>query len=271
MSDKQTLPVFQQHQYAFTATIRNPEQNPTPDGIEERRMNVYRELVYNNIEDLLANFFPVLKQILAENRWQGMVRDFVANHKSQTPIFMKLAGEFVDFLQSEYDSKPDDPGYLIELAHYEWVEVALDTACEEPDWPNIDRDGDLLSAAPYLSPLTWPLCYEYPVHRIGPDNLSVEPQSTFLLVYRDSGDEVQFMEINAGSMQLVHSLKRNGQSKVQHTGRQLLKQIADDMRHPRPEAVVAGGLQTLREWSERDIVLGTQKVLGTHKVLGTNK
>jgi hypothetical protein len=256
---KQTLPAFQQHQYAFTATIRNPEQYATPAGIEERRMNAYRELVYNNIEDLLANFFPVLKQILSEYRWHDIVREFVANHKSQTPIFMKLAEEFVGFLQSESEAKLDDPHYLIELAHYEWVEIALDIASEEPQWHKLNQDGDLLSQAPYLSPLIWPLSYDYPVHRIGPENSSPKPQATFLLVYRDQTDEVQFMETNLGAMHLLNRLTSNAQSETKLAGMRLLQQIADEMQHPEPDVVIAGGLQTLREWQERDIVLGTYK------------
>ncbi len=256
---KQTLPAFQQHQYAFTATIRNPEQYETPPGIEERRMNVYRELVFNNIEDLLANFFPVLKQILLEKRWHCVVREFVATHKSQSPIFMKLAEEFVGFLQSKYETKPEDPDYLVELAHYEWVEIALDIASEEPQWHIIDQLGDLLSEAPYVSPLIWPLGYEYPVHRIGPGNTYAKPQTTFLLVYRDLTDEVQFMEINSVSMHLLNKLIINAQSETKLPGRHLLQQIANEMQHPEPDMVIATGLQILQEWQARDIVLGTYR------------
>lgn len=248
---------FRVHQLAFTATIRDPANNPTPAGIEERRMEIYRELVYNNIEDLLANFFPVLKQITPEIRWHKIVRDFVVNHKSQTPIFMKLAAEFVDFLQNTYKPGKDDPDFMVELAHYEWVEIALDTANEEPPWQRINRSGDLLLQTPCLTPLIRPLSYNYPVHRIGPDNLAVQPEPTFLLVYRDNNDEVQFMEINAFSMQLLNLLKINGESETKSTGMQLLQRIATEIRHPDPEVVITGGLQIMNEWYKRDILLGT--------------
>lgn len=259
LETKTDLPGFQKHQLAFTATIRNPDHFQTPDGVEERRMAVYRELVYNNIEDLLANFFPVLKQITPETRWHNMVRDFVANHKSKTPIFMKLAEEFVGYLQSEYEPKPDDPVFLVELAHYEWVEMALDTASEEAEWGRINREGDLMSGAPYLSPLIWSLNYQYPVHRIGPDNMPTEPQATFLLVYRDNADEVQFMEINPVAAHLLSVLKINQQNETKSTGMQLLQQIADEMQHPNPDVVISGGLQIMQEWLKRDILLGTYK------------
>ena len=256
---KCVLQEFQQHQYAFTATIRNPEQRTTPPGIEERRMEVYRELVYNNIEDLLANFFPVLKQVTFETRWHSIVRDFVANHKSKTPIFMKLGEEFVSYLQTEFSPQADDPGFLIELAHYEWVEIALDIANEEPEWVSINRRGDFASEIPYLSPLIWLLYYQYPVHRIGPDYLPAARSAIHLLVYRDNSDEVQFMEMNPITAHLLNVIKLNSQSETKRCGMQLLQQIATDLQHPKPDIVISGGLQTMQEWFERDVLLGTYK------------
>ena len=46
-------PDFQKKQYAFAAHIRDPENNPAPTGIEDRRMGVYRELFFNNLLNLL--------------------------------------------------------------------------------------------------------------------------------------------------------------------------------------------------------------------------
>ncbi len=66
---------FIQQQYDFAAHIRNPEQNPAPAGIEDRRMGIYRELFYNNVEGFLSNGFPVLAGITgrygAGTQWRG--------------------------------------------------------------------------------------------------------------------------------------------------------------------------------------------------------
>ncbi|MCW9031410.1 MAG: DNA-binding domain-containing protein, partial [Gammaproteobacteria bacterium] len=48
-------------QYEFAAHIRNPALNQKPADIEARRMKIYNELFYNNIEDFIANTYPVLK------------------------------------------------------------------------------------------------------------------------------------------------------------------------------------------------------------------
>lgn len=78
MAKSAKLPRFQQAQYQFAAHLRDPEANPAPADIEDRRMQIYRELFYNNIEDFLANAFPVLRKISSDEIWHARVRDFYA-------------------------------------------------------------------------------------------------------------------------------------------------------------------------------------------------
>jgi len=115
-------------------------------------------------------------------------------------------------LQNERGRHEEDPPFLLELAHYEWVELALLIAEESPPEENPALVEQPLSQTIYLSELAWPLAYRFPVHRIGPDYLpSVPPEEpTFLLVYRDRGDEVNFLEIGAGAYQLLEALQRGG-------------------------------------------------------------
>ena len=37
-------------QYALTAHIRDPENQPAPAGIEDRRMGIYRDLIFCNVD-----------------------------------------------------------------------------------------------------------------------------------------------------------------------------------------------------------------------------
>ena len=57
-----------QQQYEFAAHIRDPEHKPAPDDIEDRRMGIYRELFYNNVEGFLSNSFPVLRKLMDDDR-----------------------------------------------------------------------------------------------------------------------------------------------------------------------------------------------------------
>ena len=252
-----TIPAFKKHQYEFTAHIRNPEKNRAPDGIEDRRMKIYRELLYNNIEGFISSGFPVIRTIYSDENWHKMVRDFFAHHQSQSPYFLEISQEFIEYLQNERVPQDEDPAGLIELAHYEWVELALHVSDETIDMENIDANGDLLKGRPVFSPVAWPLVYEFPVHTMSPENLPTEApaQPTYLVVYRNRKDQVNFLEINPITARLVGLLQDN----ENFTGLDAIEFITDEMSHPNPEVVKQGGLAALQELQQYGIILGTQR------------
>lgn len=251
-----TTPAFKKHQYEFTAHIRNPQANDRPEGIEDRRMGIYRELLYNNVEGFIASGFPVLRDIYNDEDWHEMVRDFFANHQCQSPYFLEISQEFIDYLQNERQPQQGDPAGLVELAHYEWVELALHVSDESISMDNIDANGDLLEGRPVFSPLAWPLAYQFPVHTMGPDNLPKEApeQPSYLVVYRNRNDKVNFLEINPVTARLISLLQEN----ESYTGLDAIEHIAKEMNHPNPDVVKQGGLAALQELQQYGIILGTE-------------
>lgn len=251
-----TLPAFKQHQYEFTAHLRDPKKNAMPKGIEDRRMAIYRELIYNNIESFIASGFPVLRSIYNDENWHRMVRDFFANHQSQSPYFLEISQEFIAYLQNEKQADKNDPAGLLELAHYEWVELALHVSDENICMDNIDANGDLLTQRPAFSPLAWPLVYQFPVHTMGPDNLpqKAPEQATYLVVYRNRNDEVNFLEINPVTARLIGLLQDN----ESYTGADAIKHIVEELNHPNPNIVKQGGLTALQELQQYGIILGSE-------------
>ena len=143
-------------QTAFAAHIRDPERVAAPADIENRRMQIYRELFFNNIQSLLSSNFPVLRALHTDNDWRQLVRDFYSEHRCQTPLFPEIAKEFLRYLQDERCEQENDPGFLLELAHYEWVELALSLDERDPASQAADPEGDLLQGVPVLSPLASP-------------------------------------------------------------------------------------------------------------------
>lgn len=75
------LAKFQQVQANFTAHIRDPEHTELPFGIEPRRMKIYTELFFNNISDLLANGFPIIRSLFDDERWNQIIRQFMVEHE----------------------------------------------------------------------------------------------------------------------------------------------------------------------------------------------
>jgi len=243
-------------QTGFAAHIRDPQSFAAPDGIEDRRMGIYRDLFFNNIKSFMSSNFPVLKSLFSDAAWTGLCRDFYKEYRCHTPLFPELPREFLKYLQEQRQDREGDPLFMLELAHYEWVELALSLDETDHDDIEADKHGDLLNGVPVLSPLAWPLSYTYPVHRIRfdfqPDK--APEKSTHLLVWRQRDFTIKFMQLNDISLLLIQKMKEDPQS----TGRELLEAIAEIIDHPKPEVVVEGGAALLKELRDKEIILGTR-------------
>jgi hypothetical protein len=253
------LPAFQQYQYAFTRHIRDPKNHPRPAGVPVGRMQVYAELVYNNMEGFLLACFPVLRRVLGKRRWAALVRDFFIAHRCRTPLFRQVPDEFIQYLQQERGARPQDPPYLVHLAHYEWIELALSVSAKSLAPEHIDPQGDMLQGRPALNPVLELLSYPYAVQRIGPKYkpTEAEQETTWLLVFRDLQDEVRFVVLNPVAARLLELLQDGAAS-----GEQPLRQVAAEIAHPDPDAVVAAGLEILEDLQAQQAILGTTRAAG---------
>ncbi len=255
MSDR---PEFQDKQYAFAAHLRDPANVPPPEGIEDRRLAIYRSLFFNNLYNLLGTMFPVLKKIHTDDQWRYMIREFMKNHKAETPYFLKLPEEFLAFLQNEYEPGSNDFDFLTELAHYEYAELALSVATLENDLSDIDADGDLLTATPVRSELAWTYAYHYPVHRISPDFLPGTPadEPVYLSIYRGSDDEVRFLELNAVTATLLDAIANNEENL---NGEDLLRTLAETIHYPDVDSLLQHGAAAMQQMRQLEILIGARR------------
>ncbi len=250
------LPDFRAAQLEFAAHIRDPDSHPRPADVEARRMRIYVELFYNNIERFLASGFPVAKKVLGAERWHRLVRAFVHRHPSDTPYFLEIGQEFLTFLSERMTEAPGEPlpDFLLELCHYEWVELALSVSELEIPVEGYDAFGDLLENSVVVSPLIWCLGYRWPVHQIGPDHVPTEPppEGTHLIVYRRRNDQVSFMVVNPATLKLVERLKSG------LTGREALEDLHREAPELDSKVVYEQGLATLERLRDAEILLGAR-------------
>lgn len=248
---------FIDKQLEFAAHLRDPDKFPAPADVEDRRMQIYRDLFFNNISGFLANSFKVLRSCMHDAAWRALMRDFYRDHASRTPLFTKLAQEFLVYVAEEREPQPADPPFLYELAHYEWVRSELAMAPDPQPESGIDSDGDLLDGRPALSPLAWGLNYRFPVNEIHAGHQPTRPADSpiHFLAYRNADDRVKFVQLNVVSARLFALID----TRPELTGRAALEVIIDETQHPRPEAVVAGGREILEKWRELGVVLGTRR------------
>jgi hypothetical protein len=239
-------------QYAMAKYLRNPESEAKPAGIESRRLKIYQDLVYNNIEGFISSGFPVLRSLYTDLNWHELVREFIRGHRCHSPYFLEISQEFLRFLTDDYQRLETDYPFLAELAHYEWVELALDVSPVELE--SLAVIVDPVHGTPVLSPLTWLLSYQFPVHQIGEDYCPCEAdQPTFLAVYRDSEHQVHFMELNAATARLLELLRDNSV----HTGTQLLDQLADELGMAK-DTVAGFGADLLLQFGRQSMIYTAQ-------------
>jgi hypothetical protein len=233
------VPDFTQIQQQFSDSIRNPLQTSSTYGIEPRRMKIYQDLFFNNVMSFASSTFPVLKELISDEHWQALVRDFFITYKCKSPYFLEISEEFLCYLEhAEFDFLPD---FSYQLAHWEWMELYADVA------ETVDVSADIsnleLTDVVTTNDCTWNVAYDFCVHKISAEYIPNSTETTFLIVHRDSDLSVGFIEINPLSMLLFEQLKSNTEDSLEVLLLKIAKQQCMDQG-----AIINGGLEIIRQW-----------------------
>lgn len=241
-------------QRRFAGHIRDPERVDAPEGLEDRRLAIYRRLFFGNLSNLFSKNFPVLFKLVDTERWQALIREFMTGHRATTPLFTEIGREFVRFLETE---RPDKlPPFALELAHWEFLETCVRLDEADPDAVDCNDDGDLLLEAIAINPTLRLAQYRWPVHEIGPRYQPETPleQPLILAAWRKRNDHAGFMKLNAVTARLLELIEREPESR----GRAILERIAEEMKAADPGPIVESGLAMLERLREREVILGAR-------------
>ena len=239
---------FQRYQLEFTAHIRNPSAAKKPAKVKDARMAVYREIVFNNLFGSVSTCFPVCQNVLGKRKWQRLVRDFFTHHQASTPIFREIPQEFLKFIEN----KNELPDYFQQLAHYEWVELAVSTQVAVA--PSLSKTPDLLNEKPQLAPAHMLLEYDFSVHKISAKFKPNTIEKTYLLVFRNAEFKVKFIELNAVTFELLKLVQLNTLP-----GEQALVSLAEALPTLDSQIVLNFGLQTLIDLASQQAIMGSVK------------
>ncbi|MDF1629480.1 MAG: putative DNA-binding domain-containing protein [Alcanivoracaceae bacterium] len=248
-----TGPSFLDTQRRFAAHLRDPQATAAPEDIEDRRMAIYRDLFWRNIEGFISNGFPVLRSLLSDGDWDALVRAFYAQHRCDSGYFADIPAEFLGWLNGGDYPRDGYPPFMAELAYYEWLELALSISTEEIPEQGVDAEGDLLQGQLLLSPLCALTGSHWPVHQIATDAVPSEPlpAPVWLLVWRDRADQVHFMELNAASARLIQLLEQGGDTSADTLLQTLASELGQDTHALQPFLT-----DILTQWRQQDILLG---------------
>lgn len=171
--------------------VRDPSM-PAPDGVEARRLAVYRRLCIDSLDTLLAGTLPRLQQQLGSPRWRDTVEHYYARHTCHTPLFPQIAGEFTAWLAVQ--DALALPGWAAELAHYENTQQSLHIEARDAgrSLHRVPVGRDVLA----VSPLVRVLGYQWPVHEGEAREPVLSTAPTLLMIQRLADFSLQVEELS---------------------------------------------------------------------------
>ncbi len=242
-------------QRQFAGHLRDPESVAAPEGVEERRMAIYRRLFFGNQRNLMAKNFPVLRRLVDDQGWDRLIRQFMAGHRARTPMFTEIGSEFVRFVEQQ---QPDGlPPFAAELVHWEYLETIVRLHEADLSSVKVDAQADPVEDIPVLNPTMQMGLYHWPVQQIGPKFRPESPLETpiVLAACRQRDHQLGFMRFNPVTARLVELIGERTDS----TGRELLTAIAGEINAPDTNAVVRSGAGMLEKLRAAGFVLGARK------------
>lgn len=213
---------FHTTQRQFCDWIRNPELQP-PQNFAVNRMQVYRDLLFNNVCSFINLVFPVAQAMLTKQQWQQLLVEFFEKSQSQSPFYNDISLQFREYLNAQQHPVLQQYPWLAELLQYEWLELYLDTV--EIESPVLAQDQDW-----QLTTQIWVLAYQYPVYQwtTAMTPALVESIPSAIMVWRDELDRVRFEVLSPLFAVLIEQLSQKGwmQLDLEHGIKSLLPDLS---------------------------------------------
>lgn len=170
--------------------------------VNNPRIRLYRDLVQRNLWQFINACFPLCQQLMKPAAWRKLCRGFLREHACQSPLFHQIPLEFLTWLQCPQRRRlAAEPAFFVHLAHYEYLELQLSCAPDQPVY-SVNAPESLVLTCPIAL-----ACYPYAVHTITPETTHMPLQTTWLLLWRTPAGEVRFAQLNAAVYGLLQRLQ----------------------------------------------------------------
>lgn len=169
-------------------------------------IQLYHKLVLNVIEDTLQNAYPITHQLLTQEEWDSLVKEFFATHACQSNQIWSMPKEFYEWLVRSNTPILEKYIFLDELLWFEWIE--LDMFMMDDQIISHTKFGDILFSKLILNPEHRLLSFKFPVHLKNCEDISVSDKANyFVLANRNSNGDILFNEISAPVVRLIEYLE----------------------------------------------------------------
>jgi hypothetical protein len=181
-------------------------------------VDVYRNNYHENLQDALAGAYPVIKQLVGDDFFRTMAREFIQHHPSRSGNLHHYGAELANFVATF--SPVRELAYLADVAQLEW---ACHVAYFAPDKENkvlsklaqisTEQYANLIFQTHIASQI---ICSSYPIvkiwhaHQLGAEpnfQIDLEQGGDCALVSRVA-DAVQVNEISASEAKWLQQIQQ---------------------------------------------------------------
>lgn len=165
-------------------------------GTTDGRLHNYRRLVFNVVRDALSSTYPLTYNLLEINEWEDLCKSFFSDHKCQDPQVWRMPFELIKYVQEFKVDLTKKYPQLIELLHFEWLEVEY-YMMPDQKFPE-EKTIDLWTSPWQLNPESEIMHLTYPVHLKNARFISRSDQGMyFCLIYRQPDTfKVKFLNLS---------------------------------------------------------------------------
>ncbi|MDE3123939.1 MAG: putative DNA-binding domain-containing protein [Bacteroidota bacterium] len=200
----QTYIDTQAYQSQLARFCRTGQWEPIP-GVHVQHVQQYRRLVYNVIDDMLLNAYPLVYACIEQEEWNELVQLFFSEHNCQSPQVWYMPKEFYLFLHKRQHPLLQKYPQLLNVMEYEWAEIAL--FMMEDIAVTYTTFGDVLFSKLILNPEHCLLHLTYPVHQKKVNTIHAEDKSCFYVIgHRNREGAVLFTDLSPALVRMIEYL-----------------------------------------------------------------
>ncbi|MCD6179296.1 MAG: putative DNA-binding domain-containing protein [Bacteroidales bacterium] len=176
-------------------------------GVNEKRVDRYRNLIYSIVDDSLQSAFPLTYDLLEKHEWNNMVDNFFSSHKCQSPLVWKMPKELPNYLQEANYPLLHKYPQLKDLLLLEWFEVEI-YMMEDKEVEIHVTTGTLSTDNFVINPELTIIPLSYPVHLKNASNITDKDAGQyFVSLHREpKTGKVLFTDIKYPHLEILEKL-----------------------------------------------------------------
>lgn len=230
--------------YCRTGTL------PTIPGIHQDNILHYRRLVYNIVNDMLENAYPLTKALVSAKEWKAVVNDFFSNHPCQTPQVWYMPKEFYEYIFNSGYPLLTRYVFLNDLLWFEWTE--LEMFMMEDIKASFSADGDILFSHLVLNPEHTLLSFQYPVHKKNASYITLTDRGNYYVAANRNADgAVVFTDLSPALTRIVEYL-----AEEPHSIKELFQKFEAEYKLSLGEAEQQSIIQFINTAYQQQLIIG---------------